>query len=494
MRVFKSAAFIKVTELLPVFIIVAGIILRIVVYLQNRCLIIDEANIARNIYERGYTALAMPLNYEQYAPPIFLWMLKACTQFFGYSEYVFRLVPFFSASVSLLLLYDLLKHFIRRSSMWHVLFLMASGAIYIRYATEVKQYSTDMMVALVLIRLAIGRIMPAGRQAGFIAKWAFGGSLAIWLSMPSVFVLVAVAGYYAYDIVRSKRYEDLRSLILICAIWAAQFLIYYCIILKPQIHSDYLQNWHQGYFLNLLPLTAANWENNWIVGIRVLENAGGHWALSVIFHLLMMGIGAAWLLKKDTAKAILILTPIVLVYIAAAMHQYTLIPRVMLFSMPLMLVLIAKGIDTILRRGILLLNFAVVIVSVICIVNFNRFDLYTHKMENEEMTLSMDYLQQNHINASQLYVHDIAAPAYIYYTNIHPQKEKHTSLAGATIMKWDTDYSALSASAGDTSAFLHSYVSNPDQYNALMDRMNERHQLQSRFDSLNTHVMIYTRK
>jgi hypothetical protein len=35
-------------------IILAGAVVRIIVYLQNRNLIIDEANVTRNLYERSF--------------------------------------------------------------------------------------------------------------------------------------------------------------------------------------------------------------------------------------------------------------------------------------------------------------------------------------------------------------------------------------------------------------------------------------------------------
>ena len=73
----------KIYKWLAYAAILLGIIIRVSVYLQNRNLFIDEANVARNIYERGFADLATPLSYEQYAPPIFLWIVKFITVFMG---------------------------------------------------------------------------------------------------------------------------------------------------------------------------------------------------------------------------------------------------------------------------------------------------------------------------------------------------------------------------------------------------------------------------
>ena len=55
-------------------LIFIGISFRLILFFQNRNLIIDEANIVRNIYERDFIGLLKPLSYQQYAPPLFLWM------------------------------------------------------------------------------------------------------------------------------------------------------------------------------------------------------------------------------------------------------------------------------------------------------------------------------------------------------------------------------------------------------------------------------------
>src|SRR5690606_20568037 len=78
---------------LVIALIAIGIILRLYVYFQNRNLIIDEANVARNIAERGFAALALPLDYAQYAPPVFLWITKFFTMLFGMGEMALRLYP-----------------------------------------------------------------------------------------------------------------------------------------------------------------------------------------------------------------------------------------------------------------------------------------------------------------------------------------------------------------------------------------------------------------
>jgi 4-amino-4-deoxy-L-arabinose transferase-like glycosyltransferase len=255
----------KFLDILPYIIIGIGILLRITVYLQNRSLIIDEANVARNLFERDFAGLTLPLSYEQYAPPVFLWLLKLSVTLLGYSEYALKLYPLLCGIATLILLYKVLQHYTNNKSIWYVLALVATGWIYLRYSTEVKQYMPDaaLMLSLVLLalKLDISRVPPSR----FLLYWALAGSIAIWLSMPVVFLLAAIGLYYLLLTVKQKQYNKLGILAGIAAVWAVQFVFYYITILQPQIHSSHLQNGHSLYFLIPFPSGIDEWVSNWNV-------------------------------------------------------------------------------------------------------------------------------------------------------------------------------------------------------------------------------------
>jgi predicted membrane-bound mannosyltransferase len=134
-------------------IIAIGSFLRIAMLLQNRNLFIDEANIARNVYERTFAGLALPLSYEQYAPPVFLWILKLHTTVLGFSEYAFRLYPLLTGIFAMYLFTNIMKLMNVAAGVLYPLFLMATGFIYIHFSTEVKQYMPDTCIALLLVWL-----------------------------------------------------------------------------------------------------------------------------------------------------------------------------------------------------------------------------------------------------------------------------------------------------------------------------------------------------
>lgn len=57
---------------------------RLSIYTQSRDLFIDEANLARNLYEKECVALLGVLDYEQFAPPLFVLSTKLNAQVFGF--------------------------------------------------------------------------------------------------------------------------------------------------------------------------------------------------------------------------------------------------------------------------------------------------------------------------------------------------------------------------------------------------------------------------
>ena len=260
---------------LAIIIIIVGIALRLIFFFQDRCLFIDEANVARNIYERSFSGLTMPLNYEQYAPPAFLWIIKSFALLFGYSELSLRLFLLLCGITALFLLYAALRKFADNYSIWYPLFIFATGFIYIRYSAELKQYMCDVIVTLLLLLLALRIDISRVRNIRFAVVWCVIGSATIWLSMPGVFMLAGVMAYYAYISVSEKKYTNLWQLTAIGCIWLIQFALYYLAILKPQIQSDYLQACHKDFFLFGIPSTLEKLNHNADVFVTLLSAMGG---------------------------------------------------------------------------------------------------------------------------------------------------------------------------------------------------------------------------
>lgn len=449
----------KLYKWLAFLAIAAGIFVRVAVYLQNRNLMIDEANVARNLYERGFAALAMPLSYEQYAPPVFLWITKCFTSLINYGEPALRLFPLLAGIASLFVLYRILKELQAGKAAWYAIALMAVGYIFIRYSSELKQYMGDVLVVLSLILFALRINIATTATRRFAVLWVVIGSLAVWASMPSVFVLAAIGFYYW---LQSKGYKNLKNTVMlvgISAVWVLQFAFYYLTILKEQANSAYLQNFHMEYFLFALPGNKDELLHNWNVVNGLLNEAGGFTFLANVLHLLFIAIAVIAAIRKRDNRILLVVIPLAAVIVAAALNQYSLIPRVALFTMPLLLILVAMGFNIILSVRYKAVAVIAVAASFICIKNFSSLSLAWKGYESEQLTDAIDFAMQNSINTgNQLYLHNGARPAFIYYTTIHPDKEKWASVKEAHLLSWDANFDTLAIQSPPLSCFVFTSV------------------------------------
>jgi hypothetical protein len=421
-------------------IIIAGILLRVKVYLDNRSLFLDEANVALNIFDRSYARLLEPLDNNQFAPPGFLWLLKFCTSLMGYSEYVYRAVPLLSGIVSCILFYRLLKYFTGNYVLFYALCLFAAGNIFLLYTTAVKQYSTDIVIALLLILLSFKVEIIKMPSLRFVMVWSSAALLSMWFSMPSIFLLTGIGAYYLYYVVREKSKTKFLVLALVILLWAAIFTCYYFFILSKGINSEYLQWFHKQYFIELSPANAEGWMKNGRLLTNILASCSGDTALAIGFNLLLLIVGFVYLLRAHTAKGILFLVPVVCLYIASGLHQFTLLPRVVLFIMPLCLVVITAGLNVVLNIKLKAIRIVVLATITVCLFNFMQLHYFRDHIYVEEYKDALNVVKHEGISGKHFHVNDLIQSVHIYYTHIHPDKGQWADLKNADMLPMYANY------------------------------------------------------
>lgn len=450
----------KLIEIFNWSIIALGIVLRIAVYLQNRNLFLDEANLARNICYRNYAQLTLPLSFEQYAPPLFLWILKLSTSIFGYGEMAFRIYPLLTGIAALIMLYKVLQEFVPTSRAWYPLSLMAYSYVMVRYSSELKQYMPDAFVALGLIWLALKVDINRYKPGRFTLLWLVAGSLAIWASMPAVFILPGIGLYYLTQAFKGKKYKYVAVICFAGLCWIMQFAYYYITVLQPQVNSQYLQEFHRPFFLFAIPKNLEELKHNIEVLNAVLGEVTGFTALSLGFNILLICVGFIVFAKRETFRSLLVLLPLVLVILAAALNKYSLIPRVAIFTMPLMLIMIGKGLNILLRTRYGSIKLAVVLIAVFCVVKQSSIDMLWKSAEVEQMTDVLKFLQQKGVKyGNQVYVHNGARPAFIYYTQIHPEIAQWKDYNTAHLLWWNGGYDDLMRAGMKRIAFIATSIS-----------------------------------
>ena len=438
-------------------VVIIGILARLIVFIQNRNLIIDEANVARNLHERSFGSLLEPLSYEQYAPPLFLFICKINMILYGAYEWALRLFPAICGLLSLPVMYYLLRNADVKKAAFYPLAIMATGGIYLRHATELKQYSSDVLVALLLVLLALQLSPTRTKPVKLAAVWMLAGSVAILLSMPSVFILAGVGIYYFAAYVNTRNVKGITIVITIALTWLGVFGLEYFLLLKPSIESSYLQNYHHQNFLYLLPTDQEKLAYNLSSLETFFSHMGGQWALSMGLHILMLVLGFVNLYRSNRGLFLLVAVPFLSLLIAAGLHQFVLVPRVVLFIYPILLIVIGVGLEqcfTLRYRKLVLPPL--VLILMVNMYNFNALSWLSEPVRFDQVPENLEWAEARKVTGENVYIHDTGKPQWIYYTTIHPDSSKFTSFKLSRPFLWNTNLDSVAAHATAPTVFIYS--------------------------------------
>ena len=403
-----------------------GISLRIWAYYQNPSLYLDEANLARNVAERSYSGFFQTLDYHQYAPPLFMSLVKAATQLFGQGEWGLRLWPLLAGTGALVFFCELNR---RWSLPWlgqcYSLALFAGSGLAILYSVSAKQYSTDMLVTLVLIFLADRDLRLKSPQAW--KRWIWLGALAPWLSMPSVFVLSGIGLAFGWRSIRQNGTwawtKESTAWVITGLLWLSSFGAYYWFLLRTDIESDFLQQWHQDYFLPLLPLSIESWEQFSTVGIQIFKAAFGFTGLAIGLGLSHFILGVIRLTQEPTTGWLL-LTPLMACWVASALQQYSMMSRLLSFAFPIIWLVAAWGIRLLLEKTGNWLSWVLVPLLIASLAVAGVWKKMDQPVADEGSRQALEVLAAEWQPGDGLFIFRWAEPAYAYYHLHHPEKDR----------------------------------------------------------------------
>jgi hypothetical protein len=406
------------------FIIAYGIILRLTQYLSNRSLWFDESRLALNIVNRSFSQLLKRLDYGQGAPVGFLMLEKAAVRVLGSSEYGLRFFPLLCGVISLLLFYRLAKLSISPKAVPIALGLFALSGPLIYYSSEVKQYSSDVAVAVLLLCAAI---YYESREVNRWAVVAFGllGAASIWFSHPSAFVSAGVGLSLALFCLAQRGWPRLAGFLVVFSMWALSFVACYGISLR-QLSNDknLLSYWSFGFVPSpLLSLVAVKWFIDTFFGI--FRNPAGL-ELSGIAALTFL-VGCSSMFSKRAEKSFILMSPLIPTLIAAGLHKYPFSGRLLLFIVPILLLFIAEGAEQIWSKTkddapiigaclIGLLFLQTLLFSTYHLIKPSAGELppgIAHT--REEIKPVMKYIENHRDEGDVLYVYLTAEPAFRYY-------------------------------------------------------------------------------
>ena len=221
---------------LAVALVAAGVILRLVVWWHQKALWLDELALVRSIEPLGTGQLAQPLGapwgLNQSAPVGHVAMLWLVIKGLGVSELTLRAGALLAGLGALLMARPLLRRFAGAPGAIFGLavFALSGGIVY--YASDTKQYSTELLVSTLVMLLGVRALeKPCWRRWGALLA---AGALGQFLSLPVLFTLAGVYAALAWDWIvtpRPRQRHYTLALGVMAATWLAVFAVNWWLVL-----------------------------------------------------------------------------------------------------------------------------------------------------------------------------------------------------------------------------------------------------------------------
>ena len=408
----------RLFQIAAILIIAFGILLRASKYLPAFSMRGDELAVTLNLTNRSaLDLLTKPLDYEQAVPFGFALLVKGLLTILGRSEYVLRMTAFVAGCISLILMFNLLTKTVGRYGTVFALTAFAFGNYLIYYSAELKQYSTDVLWSLILL-LAFHQHLSRETSARDFVLLAGLGALALCFSYPALFILAGIGVTLFLHYWRDKQ----KLLWITCTglTWAGIFLITYFVLLRHQTQDPYLITFWENLlsFMPMPPWREISWFPKALAGLFLVV-AGLSSSLILIIPIYLLGLWGFWK-EKNWQWALALTVPIGLNILVSGFQKYPFHGRLILYLLPLVFVVLGKGIDVLwsLGRNRLFANIAFVGLMILIlqsVISTTNSYLFTHDYLRDDLKPVFSFMQASHQEDDLVYLYHLVAPEYSYY-------------------------------------------------------------------------------
>jgi hypothetical protein len=398
-------------------IILLGIVLRLRQYLLNRSFWTDEASLAMNLVTRSFSELTQLLDYHQAAPIGFLFIEKLIIILFGNHDYVMRLFPLVAGILAIYLIYRIARASFGAFGLFAVVMFSISWWL-VYYSSELKQYTSDMTVASLLVYLAGNCLKERAETRDFLTLGIVGASV-IWISHPSVFILAGIGLALVLEKLTRKKFAPWAWILGIGLGWLASFGLEYLISLRHIVADEYLINYWEKTYVPIPPWSDKSWFIDTFYSFLFFAFHRADNVMAVV-TLVLIAIGVVSLLIRDRKTALLVISPFIMVTIASALQRYPLKNRFMLFLVPFVLLLMAEGF-----RGIYWLvakwkpDFAAVLSGILALAVVWQIAPITYEKAlsgaKEDIRPVLKYVAENRAQDDIVYIFHKTEPVFQYY-------------------------------------------------------------------------------
>lgn len=343
----------RLHSLLVLLITVAGALLRI--RELQMPLWRDEAWVANSILSPTWHEMFFYPHYLQTTPPLLLAVVRAVVHVAGISDLAFRLVPLLCGIALIPLTYQLVRRLAGDPAGLFAAALTALSTFPVQYAGQLKQYSTDPVVTVVLLLLLL-RAMDSTASKTSWAFWCAASATAIapWFSYGALLLLPAALLALACLPAASLRERWTRWLIASGLSGVSAAWLYFGFIV-PNRNADLVTYWAAHFPPSAVSAWPAYLLSRVLLMMRTLHPAG------TAIQLLLLGLGLTGVVaisKKQQEcskqnKSFLLLAlglPVPVAFAANLAHVYPLgAARVQIYLFPLLVLAVSAGLAWLLR-------------------------------------------------------------------------------------------------------------------------------------------------
>ena len=261
-------------------LVAAGVFLRVLEYADNRALYFDERLLETNLVGFAFYDFRTPLSDGQLAPPGFLALERLIILLPLPFPLAARLIPFLCSIASMFLMRSVARRYLTAPAVPIAVGLFALTDWMLYYSVEIKQYCSDVMLALCALLLAAGTPQsPAGpprtssrRDLALLTSF---GAIGVWFSHPLALVLAGTGTFLILKSAFRKNVGRTLALIAMSMLWALSFTICYRISLELVSDSWFLDRWWGFAFLPFPPRSLAELEQIAWQTINLLNSPSG---------------------------------------------------------------------------------------------------------------------------------------------------------------------------------------------------------------------------
>jgi hypothetical protein len=402
----------RIWIILAWIILAAGLLLRMMHYLSNRSLWLDEAMLALSILDRDPFELLRPLDYNQGAPVLFLLLVDAATMIFGSTELALRLVPLLASLAGLFLFFLIAKDCIDNKYLPVQMCIFAFSYRLVYFSQEIKQYSMDVAVALALSYTFMRLVVSDRAIKAHLAVLSVTGCIAVWLSHPAVFVLAGIGISLLVLIGQGKNHLSLGILVFVFVLWILNFGTHYLLFLRTLTsHEHLLSYWEAGFLPAPTGIGALKlWAHSLLRFLQYLEYPT-YWT-AFIAALVAVSVGDA--IQNRRPDTLSFFLPIGFALVASSLHLYPFSERLILFLAPFLYLLIIRGLQILTEQRTLFISL--VLTTLLLVPSFSSARrLWIMPIFREEVKPILNYLGDHQTLNDKVYIYHGARFAVEYY-------------------------------------------------------------------------------